>query len=576
MDMSDTFFETIPVWVKLSRFPLEYWHGDIFKGIAGVFGELLSIDPMMAARKIMVYARICVGVSRSKDIPSLVELVSKLGMLVQTIEFELLPFVCFLCKKVGHWAKKCPQNTKIDPNKGPIIWKPKLVDAEIQNKKGDFVHQKGLDGSHETNKKNVVQHGQNNEAKEIGQEEDNRESIHGDQNLEAKDIDLKITSEEGPDKVIEEITKENVIIEKGEEQVLVEDLGMKLISWSSYEVDATILDAYAKMLIDAPTDESEKYFGTAKQKELEVKTKFNQKKRESQEGKRKKVEDPKEKDEKTRKQSERKVTFKVSVSQPAERKPTQKKRPVKDTPSSSGKKKKKEDIDEEIAKQIPAQLYNNLNDIRLSAMEEDRHIKIQALLTNYGSITLEEMDRCFETTNRTIFRSRHRTVSLMAGRVKEIISETNEAWVKLFIDNLDLFTSLEANPKSDTSDIPVDGKGKEEIQEEKASVQNEQVIDVEDNSPLDQNEQVLDTTNVELIVTDAAPSGKATSAKEDDIGENKLEEKDKEKNQEGEKEKVLQNEISVYAQSSEKKGEESRRDPMTRTTLLAITTTNAE
>lgn len=60
--------------------------------------------------------------------------------------------------------------------------------------------------------------------KETGHEEDNREIIHGDQNLKAKDIDMKITSKEGLDQVIEEITKENVIVGKGEEQVLVEDL----------------------------------------------------------------------------------------------------------------------------------------------------------------------------------------------------------------------------------------------------------------------------------------------------------------------------------------------------------------
>ncbi|XP_057820685.2 uncharacterized protein LOC131033459 [Cryptomeria japonica] len=157
MDLSEAFYETIPVWVKLSGLPLEYWHEDIFKGIVGVFGELLSIDPMTTAWKRMVYARIYVGVSRSKDLPSSVELVSKLGTLVQTIEFESLPFVCFLCKKAGHWVTKCPQNTKKDSNKGPIVWKPKLVDIEAQNKKEDIVHQEGPDGSHEINKENNVQ-----------------------------------------------------------------------------------------------------------------------------------------------------------------------------------------------------------------------------------------------------------------------------------------------------------------------------------------------------------------------------------------------------------------------------------
>lgn len=47
-----------------------------------------------------------------------------------------------------------------------------------------------------------------------------------------------------------------------------------------YEVDVVILDAYAKMLIDAPIDEVEKSFGIAKQKKQEVQTEFNQKNRE--------------------------------------------------------------------------------------------------------------------------------------------------------------------------------------------------------------------------------------------------------------------------------------------------------
>lgn len=71
------------------------------------------------------------------------------------------------------------------------------------------------------------------------------------------------------------------------------------------------------------------------------------------------------------------------------------------------------------------------------------------------------MGRCLETANRTIFQSTNRIVSLMVSRVKEIISETNEAWVQFFIEYLDLFTSSEANPKSDILYISVDGKDKD-------------------------------------------------------------------------------------------------------------------
>ncbi|XP_057841230.2 uncharacterized protein LOC131050928 [Cryptomeria japonica] len=129
LDISDAFFEIVFVWVKLLGLPLEYWHEDIFKGIAGVFGELLFIDPMTTSRKIMVYARIFMGLSRSKDLPSLVDLISKLGSVCQVIEYESLPFVCFLCKKARHWVKRCPQNNKIEENgiKGPRVWKYKQV-----------------------------------------------------------------------------------------------------------------------------------------------------------------------------------------------------------------------------------------------------------------------------------------------------------------------------------------------------------------------------------------------------------------------------------------------------------------
>lgn len=46
-----------------------------------------------------------------------------------------------------------------------------------------------------------------------------------------------------------------------------------------YEVDAHILDLYAKILIDFPIDEIKKTFGTTNQKELELQIRCNQKKR---------------------------------------------------------------------------------------------------------------------------------------------------------------------------------------------------------------------------------------------------------------------------------------------------------
>ena len=50
MDLSDAFFLSTLVWVRLPRLPLEFWHEDIFKGIARSFGELVAIDNVTASK----------------------------------------------------------------------------------------------------------------------------------------------------------------------------------------------------------------------------------------------------------------------------------------------------------------------------------------------------------------------------------------------------------------------------------------------------------------------------------------------------------------------------------------------
>ena len=44
MDLSDTFFLTTPIWVRLLGLPLEFWHEDIFRGITRSFGDLIAMD----------------------------------------------------------------------------------------------------------------------------------------------------------------------------------------------------------------------------------------------------------------------------------------------------------------------------------------------------------------------------------------------------------------------------------------------------------------------------------------------------------------------------------------------------
>ncbi|XP_059078070.1 uncharacterized protein LOC131876644 [Cryptomeria japonica] len=79
LDLSSTHFEVVLVWLWLPGLPLKYYNGDIFRGILSSFGELLFIDAMMAARKMMAFPRICVGIVQATNLPSSIDIVSKLG-----------------------------------------------------------------------------------------------------------------------------------------------------------------------------------------------------------------------------------------------------------------------------------------------------------------------------------------------------------------------------------------------------------------------------------------------------------------------------------------------------------------
>lgn len=129
LDLNDSFFIQASVWVRLLEFPLEYWNEELFVGLASSFGVLLSIDPVTASRKRFTYARICIGVKVGVDMPESVSLHSKLGVHVQKLIYESIPFSFFLCKKGGHSAKKCPS---VQEAKNRARWNRKPGEDERQ------------------------------------------------------------------------------------------------------------------------------------------------------------------------------------------------------------------------------------------------------------------------------------------------------------------------------------------------------------------------------------------------------------------------------------------------------------
>ncbi|XP_057816789.2 uncharacterized protein LOC131030121 [Cryptomeria japonica] len=127
MDLNESFFVQAPVWVRLSGLPLEFWVEDVFKGIASSFDELLSMDPITAARRRLIFAKICVGVIQGTYMPLSIEINSRLGKWIQPLEYESAPFACFHCKKSGHTARKCPLHVVKEKEKKEkaMQWKAK-------------------------------------------------------------------------------------------------------------------------------------------------------------------------------------------------------------------------------------------------------------------------------------------------------------------------------------------------------------------------------------------------------------------------------------------------------------------
>ena len=135
MVLNDSFFLTTPIWARLPGLPLEYWHEDIFKGIASSFGELVALDNATATRSKLQTARLLVKVADLNHLPDKVELISKLGKISQEILFDDLPNACYACKRQGHVVKNCPSKHKnhssgekeVKKTKAQLrkVWRPK-------------------------------------------------------------------------------------------------------------------------------------------------------------------------------------------------------------------------------------------------------------------------------------------------------------------------------------------------------------------------------------------------------------------------------------------------------------------
>lgn len=105
MDLSYSFFLTTPIWACLSGLPLEFWHEDIFKGIASSFGKLVALDHATTARTKLQSARLYVKVADLNHLPDKVELISKLGKEPKKLFLKISQSLSMLVKNRDIWLK---------------------------------------------------------------------------------------------------------------------------------------------------------------------------------------------------------------------------------------------------------------------------------------------------------------------------------------------------------------------------------------------------------------------------------------------------------------------------------------
>ncbi|KAL0915956.1 hypothetical protein M5K25_013427 [Dendrobium thyrsiflorum] len=106
-----------PIWVRLHQFPslpLIYWDKKNITRIASMIGRPLWFDEITNEWGKSSYARVCVCLDISKQLPKGVWIQGIQGKFFQKCEFEEVPLLCYGCGLIGHKQEKCPINKSSD------------------------------------------------------------------------------------------------------------------------------------------------------------------------------------------------------------------------------------------------------------------------------------------------------------------------------------------------------------------------------------------------------------------------------------------------------------------------------
>ena len=130
MKSLDFNMDKLLVWIKLGNVPLELFTQRGLSYIASAIGVPLYMDQITAKKQRLSFAKICIELESTKEIPCAIDVKLRDGSLVLVfVEIPWRPLKCVNCNIFGHSNKDCPRKTKVTK-----AWVPKQLEEQRINK----------------------------------------------------------------------------------------------------------------------------------------------------------------------------------------------------------------------------------------------------------------------------------------------------------------------------------------------------------------------------------------------------------------------------------------------------------
>ncbi|GAV92842.1 DUF4283 domain-containing protein, partial [Cephalotus follicularis] len=108
MSLCKESFSSIPVWVKLTNVPAEFWTRFGLSYIAIALGVPLCMDAATAAGNRLSFARVCVEMKANSSFPNSFKVRRRSGILADIqVQYVWKPSACSVCKVFDHSSKQC-------------------------------------------------------------------------------------------------------------------------------------------------------------------------------------------------------------------------------------------------------------------------------------------------------------------------------------------------------------------------------------------------------------------------------------------------------------------------------------